>query len=210
MVQNISWKETAYNIIVGSGIKVVQALFPEYFAKEPVRPTDRYIEYPFVLSNLPRTKMINPKSVLDVGCSGSIFPLLLKALNYDVTGIDIRPYPMNRFNFIKKDICEISEPKDYFDAITAISTIEHIGLKDRYGITKGTDKEALRNIHRLLKPEGILLMTVPFGKKYEVLKNHKIYAEYSLMYILDGFRYNYTTVPSPEAKYDIALIRATK
>ena len=72
MVQNICRKEKFYNFIAGAGMKIVQAIFPEYFAKEPVRPTDRYIEYPFVLKNISKP----PKRILDVGCSGSMFPLL--------------------------------------------------------------------------------------------------------------------------------------
>jgi len=210
MVQDISRKERIYNFIAGNGIKVVQAIFPEYFAKEPVRPTDRYIEYPFVLKNIKRP----PRRILDVGCSGSMFPLLLKALGYDVIGVDIRQHPMaDRFRFIKKSICDMTGPSGFFDVITAISTIEHIGLKGRYGENVENifeDRKAIARIHNLLKPKGIFLMTVPFCKHWHVDKNHRIYNHFSLLCMLKNFKFKYTTLPSPEANYDIALIRATK
>jgi len=207
MVQDINCKERLYNLIAGTGIKILQAVFPEYFAKEPLRPTDRYIEYPFVLSNLPK----EPVKILDVGCSGSMFPLLMQAIGHNVSGIDIRRSNVSGFQFFQRDICDTHFVENQFDVITAVSTIEHIGLKGRYGSQENsTDKKALEEIYRILKPEGLFLMTVPFGARYEKHKNHRIYNLITLKSLLNNFSVTYETVASPEANYDIILIKATK
>ncbi len=55
---------------------------------------------------------------------------------------------------------------DFFDIVTAVSTIEHIGL-GRYGdpIDPDGDKKAIREIYRILKVGGKAIVTVPFGKR---------------------------------------------
>lgn len=116
----------------------------------------------------------------------------------------------HKITFLQSDITRSLLPDNIFDVITAISTIEHVGLKNRYGITYGDDEKAIKEIRRILKPNGILLMTVPFGNKFKTTKNHRIYTADNLNYMLRNFLFNYATVPSPEDNYEIALIRATK
>jgi SAM-dependent methyltransferase len=129
-------KEHLYHIIAKTGTSLCTKIFPEYFAKEPLAPSDRYLEVPFAIRNLPKP----PARVLDVGCSGSFFALLLAGFGYDTYGIDIRNYPIlnkvtfDNFTFMKCDIRKISFSDNFFDAITAISTIEHIGVSGRYGM----------------------------------------------------------------------------
>ena len=126
-------------------------------------------------------------------------------------GIDIRPYQMcDEIAFTQSDITSSQLPDNFFDVVTAISTIEHIGLKNRYGVKYVDDEKAIKEIRRILKPNGIFLMTVPFGDKFKVTKNHRIYTAENLNYMLRNFLSNYETIPSPEDNYYIALIKATK
>jgi len=174
-------KFIVYRIVSRFGISLLRRLFPEYFAKEPLAPTDRYIEYPFIIRNLPKP----PAKVLDVGCSGSFFPLLLASFGYDTYGIDIRNYPIlnklkfKNFTFVKGDIKESPFPNSYFDVITAISTIEHIGISGRYGIEDDPegDKKALEEMVRILKPQGAILLTIPFGKGKVIKPYMRVYDE---------------------------------
>lgn len=197
-------KEKLYNIIAQSGIWFLQRLFPEYFAKEPLHPTDRYIEYPFIIENLPKS----PCKILDVGCSGSMFPLLLKAMKYEIFGIDIRPININGIYFNKEDICQTHFENNYFDVIIAISTIEHIGLKEK---NMNADIKAIKEIYRILKPKGLFLITIPIKLNLQITRNHKIYNQARLCFLLKNFNhYEYKIEPSPEADYDLALIKAMK
>ena len=195
MVQNISGKEKLYNIAANIGKK----LFAEYWGKASLKATDRYIEYPFVLKNIPRP----PCKILDIGCAGSMFPLLLKAFGYDITGIDIRLHPMRfSFDFVKADICNKTFGSNLFDIITAISTIEHI----RYAF------KAIKEIHRLLKPNGLLLMTIPYSfDKPRQTKFHLIHNKATLAHLLKDFDIKVEFTESPETNdYTLALIRAIK
>jgi SAM-dependent methyltransferase len=209
LVQNgdrTEMKEQIYNFTAGMGIKLLQSVFPEYFAKDPLGLTDRYIEYPFVLSKLPQGKA----KILDIGCSGSMFPLLMKSLGHDVYGIDIRSY-QGDIKFYQGDICESPFEDNFFDIVTAVSTIEHIGLKGRYGSKEdSSDYSAVTEVYRILKPYGLFLMTVPFGIESKVTKWHRIYDKKDLDTLLTNFTYMYTIVESPEADYSLALIRGMK
>ncbi len=173
-------KRRIYNKTVKFGISALTKIFPEYFAKEPLKPTDRYIEYPFVIRNLPKP----PAKVLDVGCSGSFFPLLLASFGYEVYGIDIREYAIinkikfDNFRFVKEDIRKTSFSSNYFDAVIAISTLEHIGIAGRHGVLEedlNRDKKAIREMKRILKSNGIVIITIPFGIARIIKPYCKIY-----------------------------------
>jgi SAM-dependent methyltransferase len=183
-------KRLIYNVCSKVGIKVFSTLFPEYFAKEPLKPSDRYIEYNFVSKNLPRGK------ILDVGCAGSYFPLIISGLGYQVWGMDIREYSiLNKltfpyFNFLKEDITKTSLPSECFDAVSSISTIEHIGIPGRYGATVSErgDLTALKEMKRVLKKNGVLLLTFPFGEPRVIKPFCRIYGKQDLFDITLGMR----------------------
>ena len=199
-------KEKVYEIIANGGIWFLRKFFPEYFAKDPLTLTDRYFEYPYALKHLPS----KPSKILDVGCCGSMFPLIMNAIGHQVCGIDIREYPSKDIYVAKCDICDNHFKDEVFDVVTAISTIEHIGLKGRYGVdSKSTDAKALTQIYRILKVGGTFIMTVPYGN-YRETKFHKIYDAQHLDTLLTGFNYSMRIIPSPEADYKLALIFAIK
>lgn len=130
-----------------------------------VHMNERIVEYPFVHQNL---NLKTGSKILEIGCCFSSFPIELASLGYKVWGIDILDYPLSHrnFTFLKGDITTISLPEEFFDAVTAISTIEHIGL-GRWGGSKNIngDVEAIQCIYDSLKNRGKLIFTVPFGKR---------------------------------------------
>ena len=109
------------------------------------------------------------KRLLEFGCARSDLALQIASLGYEVIGIDLREYPFihPNFKFFKKNILDYEDEK-FFDYITAISTLEHIGLsyydniEDETYLSKITTK-----LYRLLKPNGKLIATVPFGQEYK-------------------------------------------
>jgi SAM-dependent methyltransferase len=155
-----------------------------------LRTDERLIDYPFAHTNLG----VSPGArVLDIGCSGSIFPIELASLGYQVWGLDMGEYHITHpnFNFIRGDIAHLPFPDDFFDVVTAISTIEHIGL-ERYGESADEQKdgEAIKELSRTLKPGGRLLITVPFGNgsvaHWKGVSLHRAYNWKSLSGILSG------------------------
>lgn len=136
------------------------------------RTDQRTVEYPFLFENLPYLHSVpqDPKpKLLDVGCVESELTLKLAELGkYDVFAIDIRDYDTKELpiKFVKGDIRNPLFPKNFFDIIIAISTIEHIGLDwyDNKWMDKNGDVEAMHAIQRILKPSGVLIMSVDAGK----------------------------------------------
>lgn len=121
----------------------------------------RYYENAFVIDNL--IALLKKESkILDIGSAESEFPLYLYALGYDITAFDQREYPFVKS--VKGDALELLSCFDHssFDAITVISTIEHIGL-GAYGDTiKSTAYSILLDQwKKVLKPGGYTFLTLP-------------------------------------------------
>lgn len=126
--------------------------------------SQRAVEYPWVLMQI---KMIKSGSlVLDVGCAESVLSHELTSKGFRVVGLDIRDYPFKnkKMIFIKRNVMDTKLPNETFDAIIVVSTIEHIGLS-AYGQLTLTDKgdiKAMKELYRILKPEGIIIITTPY------------------------------------------------
>jgi len=135
--------------------------------------SQRAIEYSWLLKNL---KIIDRDSlVLDVGCSESLSSHEFIARGFRVVGIDIRDYPFKdkHVAFLRRNVIQTKLPNDLFDAIIVISTIEHIGLevygqkvKDIHG-----DIQALKELKRILKPQGIIIITTPYVGNSKLIIN---------------------------------------
>ncbi|MBU1173346.1 MAG: class I SAM-dependent methyltransferase [Proteobacteria bacterium] len=131
----------------------------------------RTTEYGFALSKLVRLPV---GKLLDIGCVTRVNPIVstMCELGWKVYGMDIRDYRYTHpnFKFVKGDITQKILEDNFFNAITAISTLEHIGVGGRYGI-RGEDglapTRAMANIKRLLKPGGTLVITLPYRKSPE-------------------------------------------
>lgn len=159
---------------------------PESGLKENIRNlfyqeiiSERLIEYPLVFRHLPPA----PATVLDVGCRYSNLVLQMAGLGYRVSGLDLQPYPYSHPNleFIKGDIRYTGFPDNFFDCVTAVSTVEHIGL----GFYESTspdpagDAKSIVQIHRILKPRGRLIFTAPFGQS-AVTPSYRVYSQKGL------------------------------
>jgi len=140
---------------------------------------ERIIERPFALNHLPNVK----SRVLEIGCADSILPLEMASLGHSVTGLDIKKYPFTHPNFTlqRGDITKISIPKNYYDVVTCISTLEHMGLEYALGEKpkekdNRKDKECIKIIFDCLKDDGKLILTTPFGKS-QVKPEGRVYSQ---------------------------------
>ena len=168
------------------------AKFLDLDVREP-KADVRIFEYSFVLQrllNLPKGR------VLDVGCASGINFLAptLATLGWQVYGIDGRNFRLNYpgFHFIIGEITRMPFPDKEFDAIYIVSTLEHIGPGGEggiYGVDKAdADFRAVSEMRRVLKPGGILLVTVPFGHPRVIKKWQRIYDESRLLTLFDGWQ----------------------
>ncbi len=65
-------------------------------------------------------------------------------------------------NILNEDILRFN-PSHTYDLILSISTFEHIGFDDDSGSENSKIEEALQKCRSMLKPEGLLIITVPLG-----------------------------------------------
>ena len=128
--------------------------------------------------------------VLDVGCSQGITEFLLAREGKTVIGIDIDQSAINyainalenesdsvrkRISFLNISIFDYVTDK-LFDTIILAEVLEHISTSD----------DLLKKISSMLKPEGTLIITVPFGiNNYHDHK--KTYYLFNLLNEIDGY-----------------------
>ena len=152
----------------------------------------RLIEYSFTHSNIQPDIRLR---VLDIGCGGSKLPTELANLGHEVYGIDAMPYRDRlNFTFVQGNLEHMPFDNDFFDIVTAVSTIEHVGL-GRYGdpISPDGDKKAVEEIRRILKPGGKVVVTIPCGKDTICYSRARVplgrvYSSSSLVELLSGFK----------------------
>jgi spore maturation protein CgeB/ubiquinone/menaquinone biosynthesis C-methylase UbiE len=106
--------------------------------------------------------------ILDVGCSQGIGPILLARQGKTVLGVDISQQAVDEakielekendnvkenVNFIVSDFLELDIDKNQFTTITITEVLEHLYHPEEF----------IEKAHSLLKDNGRLIVTVPFG-----------------------------------------------
>lgn len=149
---------------------------------------DRYIEYSWIAAHAPE----GPGEALEFGCGRSYLALIAAQRGFEVTAIDLSPvdwpYAHPRLRFIQKDIFDLKFPLSSLDLIINCSAIEHVGL-GRYGDSLDTngDLGAMKLLGSLLKPGGIMLLTIPVGQDATFAPRHRVYGPERLPRLLDGY-----------------------
>ena len=128
-------------------------------------------KFDLILENFTLNKEFN--NGLDVGCSGNSFLYFLKNIRtksfLDLSNIPLSQYkseaksilkkrnnPIVTFNPICGDIIKLPYINDSFDLVCSLDTLEHIK----------NDTLAISEISRVLRKNGIAIITVPHRSKY--------------------------------------------
>jgi hypothetical protein len=150
---------------------------------------ERIVEQPFVFEAL--APLAKPARILDVGGSESTVGLSLATLGHEVTIVDPRAHPLRHPN-LRHEGCrldELPDPGEAFDAAVALSAVEHFGL-EHYGldtIDERLDLKALECLRELVKPGGLLVLTVPFAAQASVDGFQRVYDEDGLAELVRGW-----------------------
>ncbi len=120
----------------------------------------RIVEIPYVLNQLHHVAH-GGERILQVG---DVLSKEMALDHYEVELVDLGAESVSKpgLKVHKVDIRDVSLPQSYFDIAISISTLEHIGLQGP-SFPDG-DKLAIDIINQALKPGGLFLLTVPFGK----------------------------------------------
>lgn len=90
------------------------------------------------------------KKILDAGCGEGILVEKYRKMGYDIEGID----PNYESEFVKTgSILKTDYEDNTFDIVLLLDVLEHISYSDQY--------IALKEIKRILKNYGVLVMSVP-------------------------------------------------
>lgn len=166
----------------------------------PLFHPTRLWEYPWVFENL-RNFLAHrsTKKVLDFGSGVTYFPFYLSSLNYHITATDIDPLCERDFNkaidvykhnnkvsgsieFNIFDTKRLPFDNECFDACYCISVIEHIYENN------ASPESSISEIYRVLKPDGIFLLTVDIDKNGTSELSPEHYNEFKKI-LLDYFDY---------------------
>ena len=185
---------------------------------------ERIVEQPFVFGAIARA-FAAPARILDVGGSESTVGLSLATLGHDVTVVDPRAHPLAHAN-LTHAACRLDElPADGapFDAAVVLSAVEHFGL-EHYGVggDERLDVAALTTLRELVRPGGLLVLTVPFAADPSVDDFQRVYDEAGLAELLRGWsvqtslragridRLTWELGVASRERHGVALVTATR
>lgn len=88
--------------------------------------------------------------IIDVGCGEGVFVENLKGNGYNILGID-KNYSSK--DVIRGSIFSLPFKENQFDVVLCLDVIEHVNLTEQ--------ENSLKEIYRIIKPHGMLIMTIP-------------------------------------------------
>jgi len=108
---------------------------------------------------------IKDKEVVDIACGEGYGSFLMSKYAKNVTGIDIdedtiinanSKYKNNNLSYLQGDVSKIPLQSSTIDVVVSFETIEHTTMHN----------EMMQEIKRVLKPDGLLIMSSPDKKNY--------------------------------------------
>jgi len=187
----VNWANSAVGMAGEGGVFVNNGLNLQFHAggARVVEVSERIVELPFasgVAAQLPAGSR-----VLDVGARESSLALELASLGHHTVALDPRGYLFDHPNL--EVVAAAAEawdgPKEPFDAIFCVSTIEHLGL-GAYVPPSGTDDldvVVMARLREWISPDGRCVLTVPYGH-WSVDDFQRVYDPPHLRRLLDRWR----------------------
>ena len=124
--------------------------------------------------------------ILEAGCGRGRWVLYLRGLGYDVAGIDLADSDLAAARALdpsvpieRGDVLEAPFPDNSFDAVISLGVVEHFEEGPR---------RAFAEVRRLLKPQGLFLVTVPTQNLVRYLVANPIRSAADLLRRLSGVR----------------------
>jgi SAM-dependent methyltransferase len=149
------------------------------------RLDERVVEIPWVFSKLSQDKT----RILDAGSALNFTPFInrLTQAKKQVTILTLSPeeeaFWKSGVSYHFGDLREMPFRDNWFDEIISISTLEHVGMDNiNYGtatesLSRHDFLDAARELRRILKPQGTLLITVPFGKPQDIMWGEAVFMQ---------------------------------
>ncbi|MGL6278511.1 MAG: methyltransferase domain-containing protein [Gaiella sp.] len=137
----------------------------------PAATDERVVEIPWVLSRL------HGGVVLEVGyafAEPAYVAALLRAAPERLVGVDLAARPVEGMETVEADVRSLPFAERTFDQVLLVSTLEHVGADNTvYGHEAAVQDggaarlDALRELRRVCRPSGRIVVTVPLGEPGE-------------------------------------------
>lgn len=149
-----------------------EPLPPEY----GVGLDERVIEYPWLLAQEPRGRVLDAGSVLNHAHILERFRPRFDTLTIATLVTEDETFPEQDIAYLDADLRELPFDDDSFDTTVCLSTLEHVGMDNTY-YGAGEDvaavaedpateaRRALAELLRVTRPRGTVLLSVPFGQR---------------------------------------------
>jgi len=153
---------------------------------------DRDIEWGYIATRLGRYAAPGA-TIMDFGCERGVLTCAAAQVGARVLAIDLQEQSMSIIHpsveFRVMDVMSLDE-NNSFDLIINCSTIEHVGLAGRYESPdfRDGDLAAMCRLRKAMKPQGVMLLTLPMGVDDVCAPLHRIYGEVRLPKLLDGYQ----------------------
>lgn len=160
---------------------------------------ERVIEYKWIFNELKKSKKI--LNLLDAGSTLN-FPQIINKikLRYKITIQTLYPenyaFYEDGVSYIYDDLTKKNFNRNFFDIITCISTLEHVGYDNsKYSINKKKTSsknnsqaylKVIENFKFSLKKKGLLLITIPYGTHRE-FDNLQVFDDRKIKKIINKF-----------------------
>ncbi len=152
---------------------------------------DRDIEWSWVAGKVPN----GSGKVLNFGCGPSgLLSMTAARRGFEVVSIDQLPvynsFAEASISIVQGDILKANLSAASFDLVINCSTVEHVGLAGRYGTTNDIvdgDLQAMGVLRKLMKPEAVMLLTIPVGQDAVFAPDHRVYGIERLCKLLEGY-----------------------
>jgi SAM-dependent methyltransferase len=132
---------------------------------------------------------LKPEHHYDVGSNAKTIGILSQFV--PITMIDIRPLPLELkgLTFLKGSILKLPFEDNSISSISSLCVVEHIGL-GRYGdeLDQFGSEKAISELKRVVKPEGVILFSVPVCNENKVFFNaHRAFTRDYIMKLFHNF-----------------------
>lgn len=151
---------------------------------------ERNIEWSFLSSEIP----CGPGEAIEFGCENGYMSLVAAQKGLHVVANDLQEQAFgwrhSLIEFKSGNFLEIDLPNNYFDVAINCSSVEHVGVPGRYGITveqQDGDIRVMQKLADILKDDGVLLMTFPCGRDSVLAPWCRVYGEVRLPLLLAPF-----------------------
>jgi glycosyltransferase involved in cell wall biosynthesis/SAM-dependent methyltransferase len=132
---------------------------------------ERVVEYPWVFTRELRGRVLDAGSTLNHPHTLVRVRPRVEELHIVTLAPEQEAYPFLDVSYLFADLRALPFADETYDTVVSLSTLEHVGMDNSHyggGAQRSGDPDAellsaIRELHRVLKPGGKLLLSVPYG-----------------------------------------------